>query len=154
MNSSKIPRYFKIGAGFFCGTCFPERLLNVRQARRLQAARLTIDGQRDSKTRNLESESCTIPKYRFHRKGRQRQTRMWVKTNFGKLAFLAFILNGICVASESRQNGNMGNIDLEKVRKAIIDPSTISNQITGQVLNDIFTTTGYVITGKHSIYLI
>ena len=83
---------------------------------------------------------------------------MWVKTNFGKLAFLAFILNGICVASqassESRQNGNMGNIDLEKVRKAIIDPSTISNQITGQVLNDIFTTTGYVITGKRTIYLI
>ena len=82
---------------------------------------------------------------------------MWVKTNFGKLAFLAFITYGLCACSNQDESenrtkrqvsGNMGNIDLEKVRKAVIDPSTISNQLTGTVLNDFFTTTGYLIGGK------
>ena len=94
--------------------------------------------------------------HRFQRKGSSSR-RMWVKTNFGKLAFLAFITYGLCACSNQDEsenrtkrqaNGNIGKIDLEKVRKAVIDPSTISNQLTGTVLNDFFTTTGYLIGGK------
>ena len=72
---------------------------------------------------------------------------MWVQNGgFSKLVFLALIFNS--VANCQNTNGNIGNIDLEKVRKAVIDPSTISNQITGTVLNEIFVNTGYIIGGK------
>ena len=69
------------------------------------------------------------------------------------MAFLAFITYGFCACNEEntrhkRQADTIGRIDLEKVRKAIIDPSTISNQLTGVVLNDFFTNTGYIIAGK------
>ena len=72
---------------------------------------------------------------------------MWVQNGgFSKLVFLALIFNS--VANCQNTNGNIGNIDLEKVRKAVIDPSTISNQITGTVLNEVFVNTGYIIGGK------
>ena len=72
---------------------------------------------------------------------------MWVQNGDckSKLIFLALIFKS--VASQNT-DGNVGNIDLEKVRKAVIDPSTISNQITGTVLNEIFVNTGYIIGGK------
>ena len=72
---------------------------------------------------------------------------MWVQNGDckSKLIFLALIFNS--VASQNT-DGTVGNIDLEKVRKAVIDPSTISNQITGTVLNEIFVNTGYIIGGK------
>ena len=77
---------------------------------------------------------------------------MWVQNGgFSKWVFLALIFNS--VANCQNTNGNIGNIDLEKVRKAVIDPSTISNQITGTVLNEVFVNTGYIIGGKsHGIW--
>ena len=75
---------------------------------------------------------------------------MWVQNGNckSKLIFLALIFKS--VASQNT-DGNVGNIDLEKVRKAVIDPSTISNQITGTVLNEVFVNTGYIIGGKSQL---
>ena len=71
-----------------------------------------------------------------------------------KTVFLAFVIlafTGHCTAtsqSNSRTKRFITGVDLEKVRKDLIDPSSISNQITGAVVFPSIMVFGWVFGGE------
>jgi hypothetical protein len=70
------------------------------------------------------------------------------------LAFVlvSFVLFGYCVsedATKSRSKRFVAPINLEKVRTALIAPSSISNQMTVIIVIQTITALGWLIAGKH-----
>ena len=68
------------------------------------------------------------------------------------LAFGILAFTGLCTAtshSNSRTKRFITGVDLEKVRKDLIDPSSISNQITGAVVFPSIMVFGWVFGGEY-----
>ena len=68
------------------------------------------------------------------------------------MLLLTFFGNSVCECSELKSRVKreiFGSVDLEKVRKSVLSPSTISNQLTGALIFPFFTEPiGYAILGK------
>ena len=65
------------------------------------------------------------------------------------ILLISALLLGLCLGAEQRPRRDLASIDLERVRKAVIDPSSISNQATGNIaFNYILNPLGYAVTGK------